>query len=173
MSEPLATFLMPIYAAISWLLLLFQSQRGQHLLPISLIGWIWAMVNIIRTKRLDLGIVTFGIVLLGTLVERYMTPKASSSSENISLGRVWWIKWWLTVGCVLVAANFSLVVVFWDSISKELEKTKSQTWMKVFLSYCIIMMVFWIAAALRNHVRGENISATYSALDESIATQGH
>mmetsp|Transcript_25562 Transcript_25562/g.53798 ORF Transcript_25562/g.53798 Transcript_25562/m.53798 type:complete len:171 (-) Transcript_25562:519-1031(-) len=169
MSEPFATFLMPIYASISWLLLLFRSHRGQHLLPISLIGWIWAMVNIIRTKRLDLGIVTFGIVLLGTLVEVYMTHKVSSSSENISLGRVWWIKWWLTIGCILVAANFSLVVIFWDSISKELEKSKSQTWMKVFLSYCIIMMVFWIAAAFKNQVRGENIPATYASLDEALA----
>ena len=69
MSESIGTILMPLYAIASWYGLCTQGSTGKYMLPVSLIGWIWAGINIIRTKRLDLGIVTFFLVLLSSLCE--------------------------------------------------------------------------------------------------------
>lgn len=88
----------------SWYGLITQANTGKHLLPISLIGWLWAGINIARSKRLDLGIVTFGLVLLASICERYY------------YGFTRGLRWGLTISCFLVAANFSLVVIFWWAV---------------------------------------------------------
>lgn len=67
----------------------------------------------------------------------------------------------------MVAANFSLVILFWKAISKDLGKSKSSLWMMIFWSYCACMMVFWVVAAYRNQMmRGENNDglSSYSAV---------
>mmetsp|Transcript_8691 Transcript_8691/g.19506 ORF Transcript_8691/g.19506 Transcript_8691/m.19506 type:complete len:164 (-) Transcript_8691:383-874(-) len=144
--------LMPLYAMASWYGLITQANTGKHLLPISLIGWLWAGINIARSKRLDLGIVTFGLVLLASICERYY------------YGFTRGLRWGLTISCFLVAANFSLVVIFWKPISKDLARSnKSQMWMKIFWSYCACMMVFWLCAGYKNQMRGENLGSSSSS----------
>eukprot|EP00804_Cyclotella_cryptica_P004360 CCRYP_006787-RA/>CCRYP_006787-RA protein AED:0.06 eAED:0.06 QI:138/1/1/1/0/1/2/273/160 len=140
MQEPILTYLMPLYAIASWYGLYTRGQTGKHLLPIATFGWLWAAFNIARTQRLDLGIVTFGLVILASLWER-------------RVGFTGGVKLALTVSCVAVAANFALPVVFWNSISRALAGSKSQLWLKIFWWYCATMVVFWVCAAYRNQVR--------------------
>lgn len=65
----------------------------------------------------------------------------------------------LTASCAAVAVNFALPIVFWNSISKEVARSKSLLWLNVFWWYCVIMGVFWVCAAVRNQARGENSSS--------------
>lgn len=155
MQEPILTFLMPIYAITSWIGLYRHGNTGTHLLPIASFGWIWAVFNIIRTRRLDLGVVTFALVILSSLWERH-----SGFHKGVKIA--------LSISCVMVAANFSLVVIVWNSMVKELARSKSQLWLSVFYWYCATMVAFWICAAARNQFRGENnihaTSVTYGSL---------
>ena len=155
MQEPIVTFLMPVYAAASWLGLYLCGSTGKHLLPIASFGWLWALFNIVRTRRLDLGIVTFALVMISSIWERQSGfHKGVKIASNIS--------------CLLVAANFSLVVIFWNSMVKELARSKSQLWLSIFWWYCAIMTVFWVCAAIRNQMRSEDIlpvsSVTYGSV---------
>jgi len=146
MQEPILTFLMPAYAIVSWYALYLHGGTGKHLLPLSLFGWVWAVFNIVRTRRLDLGVVTFAFVIISTLWERH-----SGFYKGVKLA--------LSISCILLAANFSLVVIFWNSIVKELARSKTQLWLSVFWWYCTIMTVFWLFAAVRNQIRG--VGETY------------
>lgn len=69
------------------------------------------------------------------------------------------VKIGLTASCAAVAVNFALPIVFWNSISKEVARSKSLLWLNVFWWYCVIMGVFWVCAAVRNQARGENSSS--------------
>lgn len=141
MREPLLTYLMPTYAAASWYGLLAYGDSGRYMLPISLFGWLWAGVNIARSRRFDLGIVTFAIVLAASIWER---------KNGYSAG----VRYTLTMGSIMVAASFSLVVVFWTQIRDDLSKSKSRMWLTIFWSYCACMMLFWVSAAYTNYMRG-------------------
>ena len=145
MSGPIevGTLLMPLYAIASWYGLYAYGDTGRHVLPVAFVGWVWAGINIARTRRLDLGIVTFLLVVL-----------AASYERRHGFGRG--VKLAVTVSSLLVAANYSLVIAFWGDISRDLAKAKSQTWMNVFWGYCAIMTAFWAGAAIRNHLRGES-----------------
>lgn len=155
MQEPILTFLMPVYAIASWVGLYLHGSTGVHLLPVASFGWIWAIFNIIRTRRLDLGVVTFALVIMSSVWER-----RSGFHKGVKIA--------LSISCMMVAANFSLVVVFWNSMVKELARSKSQLWLSIFYWYCASMTVFWICAAVRNQFRGEDnthvSSVTYGSL---------
>jgi hypothetical protein len=153
MQEPILTFLMPIYAIASWIGLYLHGSTGKHLLPIASFGWLWAVFNIMRTRRLDLGVVTFGLVIFSSLWERH---------SGLHKG----VKTALTLSCMTVSANFSLVVIFWSTMVKELARSKSQFWLTTFWWYCATMMVFWLFAAVRNQMRGESILSTYGSLPQ-------
>ena len=153
MGELIGLCLMPAYAICCWTGLYKNGGTGKHLLPDALFGWIWAIINIMRSKRIDLGIVTFGLVIIFTLVERYY-------------GFTRGVRWAISASCLAVATNFSLVVIFWKPIQKDLSKSKSQLWLKVFLSYCVTLMIFWIVAAFQNFVRGEISTSSYSSVQQ-------
>eukprot|EP00585_Thalassiosira_rotula_P011413 CAMPEP_0196136646 /NCGR_PEP_ID=MMETSP0910-20130528/4888_1 /TAXON_ID=49265 /ORGANISM="Thalassiosira rotula, Strain GSO102" /LENGTH=148 /DNA_ID=CAMNT_0041396967 /DNA_START=114 /DNA_END=560 /DNA_ORIENTATION=- len=143
MSEPIGIWLMPLYAIASWYGIFTQGNTGKYFFPVALVGWLWAGVNIYRTNRLDLGIVTFFFVLVASLCER-------------KYGFTRGVKLALSVSSIMVALNYSLVVVFWKQIQKDLVKSKSQLWMNIFWGYCACMVAFWVCAAAKNHTRGEN-----------------
>ncbi len=153
MGELLGLTLMPAYAVGCWIGLYKYAATGKHILPAALFGWAWAMINIIRSKRIDLGVVTFGLVILFTLVERYY-------------GFTRGVRWSISLASLAVAANFSLVVIFWKPIQKDLSKSKSQLWLKVFFGYCLTLMIFWIVSAYKNFVRGETLSSSYSSVQQ-------
>ncbi|KAL7517545.1 hypothetical protein ACHAWF_000130 [Thalassiosira exigua] len=134
---------MPLYAVASWHGLHAKGGTGEYVLPVALVGWIWAVINVCRTKRLDLGVVTFFLVLIAAVAERWcgLTNK---------------VKLALTAASLLVAANYSLVVLFWGEIKKDLAKAKSSLWMNVFWGYCACMTAFWLCAAAKTHARGES-----------------
>ncbi|KAL3759014.1 hypothetical protein ACHAWU_008623 [Discostella pseudostelligera] len=147
MPPPIGAFLMPLYSILSWYGLCAQGSSGKYILPVAIIGWVWAGINILRTKRLDLGIVTFFFVILSALFER-------------KYGFTRGVKWSLCVSSMLVAANYSLVIAFWKVIQKDLSKTQSTTWMNIFWTYCASMMVFWVCVAIKTYGRGESIGYT-------------
>ena len=153
MGELIGLCLMPAYAIGCWIGLYKNADTGKHLLPAALCGWIWAIINILRSKRIDLGVVTFGLVIIFTLVERYY-------------GFTRGVKWAISFSALVVAANFSLVVIFWKPIRKDLSKSKSQLWLKVFFTYCVTLMIFWIVSSFKNFVRGEISTSSYSSVQQ-------
>mmetsp|Transcript_6605 Transcript_6605/g.10076 ORF Transcript_6605/g.10076 Transcript_6605/m.10076 type:complete len:164 (-) Transcript_6605:256-747(-) len=155
MGELIGLCLMPAYAIGCWIGLYKNADTGKHLLPAALFGWIWAIINIMRSKRIDLGVVTFGLVIIFTLLERYY-------------GFTRGVRWAISAAALAVAANFSLVVVFWKPIQKDLSRSKSQLWLKVFFSYCFTLMIFWIVSAYNNFVRGEPSTSSYSSVNTSL-----
>jgi hypothetical protein len=152
MGEPIGLYIMPAYAIGCWLGLCL-SDRGKHLLPAALFGWMWAVINIMRSKRIDLGVVTFFFVIISTLLERHY-------------GFTRGVRWAISAAAIVVAANFSLVVIFWKPIQKDLAKSRSQLWLKVFYSYCLTLMMFWLAAAYKNFVRSETSTSSYSSVQQ-------
>ena len=144
MSGPIevGTILMPLYAISSWYGLYAYGESGKHVLPVALIGWLWALINIARTRRLDLGAFTFLLVIMASAYER---------KHGFGRGT----KLALTISSLLVAANYYLVIAFWGDISKTLARAKGQHWMSVFWTYCATMVAYWVCAAARNHLRGE------------------
>ena len=153
MGELIGLCLMPAYAIGCWIGLYKNADTGKHLLPAALFGWLWAIINIMRSKRVDLGVVTFGLVIIFTLVERYY-------------GFTRAVKWAISISALVVAANFSLVVIFWKPIRKDLSKSKSQLWLKVFFTYCVTLMIFWIVSSFKNFVRGEISTSSYSSVQQ-------
>ncbi|KAL7444948.1 hypothetical protein ACHAXH_008266 [Discostella pseudostelligera] len=141
MPSPIGAFLMPLYSILSWYGLCAHGSSGKCILPVAIIGWVWAGFNIHRTKRLDLGIVTFFFVIVCVIFER-------------KYGFTRGVKWSLCVSSMLVAANYSLVIAFWKVIQKDLSKTQSTAWMNIFWTYCASMMVFWVFVAIKIYGRG-------------------
>jgi hypothetical protein len=148
MSEPIGIYLMPIYAIGCWYGLYAHGATGKHLLSCALVGWIWAIINITRSKRIDLGVVTFGLVILSTLCERYN-------------GYTRFVRWTTTISSIFVAVNFSLVLIFWKPIQKDLAKSRSVIWLKVFVSYCACLMIFWLISAYTSFFRGETSTSSF------------
>ena len=140
MGESIGTYLMPLHAVVSWYLLYTQGDTGKFILPVALSGWVWAGINILRTKRLDLGVFTFFFVILASLFERQygLTP-------GIQLA--------LCCSSALVAVNFSLPNIFWSQIRKAITRRKGDTWSTIFRTYCACMTVFWLLATARTRVR--------------------
>jgi hypothetical protein len=153
MGEPIGLYIMPVYAIGCWLGLYLNAATGKHLLPAALFGWVWAVINIMRSKRIDLGVVTFFLVILSTLLER-------------NYGFTRGVRWAISGAAIAVAANFSLVVIFWKPIQKDLARSRSQLWLKVFYTYCLTLMIFWLASAYKNFVRGETSTSSYSSVQQ-------
>ena len=141
------TVLMSAYAIASWYGLYTTTTTGttdnnRHVLPIALIGWGWAAINIARTRRLDLGIVSFALVVLSAGYERkYGVTKGSKIAMILS--------------SALVAMNYALVPANWGLITRTLAKTKSQTWLHIYFGYCVSQMVFWVCESVRNCIRSD------------------
>ena len=136
MSE-IGVVLMPLYAIFSWAALVTQENTGKYaLVPVALVGWVWAGINIYRTNRFDLGIITFFFVLLSALAER-------------QCGSAHWAKRATGISCLLVVGNYSLVVIFWEEIQQNLAKSKGVVWLDIFWLYCIAMLAFWVSAVAK------------------------
>lgn len=139
------TVLMPAYAFASWYgLYTTGTNNNRHVLPIALIGWGWAVINITRTNRLDLGVVSFALAALSAWYERkYGLTKGTKIAMILS--------------SALVAMNYALVPANWGRITRTLAKTKSQTWLHIYFGYCVSQMVFWVCESVRNSMRSENV----------------
>ena len=143
MSLKPADLLMPLYALASWYGLIVHGGSGKHILPVAIVGWVWAAINIARTKRLDLGVVTFFLVLLACLAERHY-----GFTRGVKLA--------LSCASIAVAGNYSLVIALWAQISRDLSKVKSPAWITIFYCYCAAMMAWWVCAAAKNWMRAES-----------------
>ena len=134
---------MPLYALIAWYSLYSKGETGEYLLPVSLVGWIWAMINTYRNQELDLGVVTFFFVLITSVYERYYTGAFTRG-----------IKWILVVSSIMVAANYGLVFLLWEGLKENFRSTaKSEVWIIIFYWYCVVMMAFWVGAAIKTSTR--------------------
>ncbi len=131
--EPWLTFLMPLYSAVSWILLVAMAKNGHWMLPVSAFGAFWALRNIMVTGAFDLGVVTMGF----TAALDFWT-RTEGSTEMLNITKV--------VGCCLVAGNFAIPVVFWHNLRRRF-KAKSQLWQTVFKNCCIASSVFWLVGA--------------------------
>ena len=135
---------MPLYALISWYSLYLKGDTGEYMLPVSLVGWIWAVINTYRNQELDLGAVTFFFVLITSVYERYYTGGAFTRK----------IKWLLVVSSIMVAANYGLVFLLWGGLKENFRSTaKSELWITIFYWYCVVMMAFWICASIKTSTR--------------------
>mmetsp|Transcript_38085 Transcript_38085/g.65068 ORF Transcript_38085/g.65068 Transcript_38085/m.65068 type:complete len:172 (-) Transcript_38085:149-664(-) len=143
MGEPFGTFLMPIYAILSWYGLIAHGKSGAYVLPVALVGWVWALINIIVRKSFDLGIVTFFLVLLASAYEKKC---GFSKGPKVAL----------CVSSIAVAANFALVPILWSDIQTDLANTRSDLWQTMFWWYCVTFSVYWVCASIRTYFRGEN-----------------
>ena len=65
--------------------------------------WIWAIVNTARDASIDLGVVSFGVVLLTTMVALYF-------SRNRLEVRI--SGYFVIIACILVAANYGLSLFY-------------------------------------------------------------
>ena len=143
-AEPLLTYLMPAYAAASYSALLLQPSDVAFpatLFGSSTFGASWAAYNMYRSKTLDLGLFTMGIV-------------AASSAMELGLlcggGLTPTLKKVETAGCALAAVNFMLPLLAWPALTAALGRKKTALWFQVFFWYCLVMAGFWAACAYKN-----------------------
>ena len=147
---------MPLYALISWYSLYSKGETGEYLLPVSLVGWIWAVINTSRNQELDLGAVTFFLVLITSFYERYTGAFTRK------------IKWILVVSSIMVAANYGLVFLLWGGLKENFRSTsKSEVWITIFYWYCVVMMAFWVCASIKTYTRSLSENG-YSAILQYI-----
>ena len=147
---------MPLYALLSWYSLYLKGETGEYLLPVSLVGWIWAVINTYRNQELDLGAVTFFFVLITSVYEqRYYTEAQFTRG----------IKWILVVSSIMVAANYGLVFLLWGELKENFRSTaKSEVWITIFYWYCVVMMAFWVGASIKTSTRSLSSENRYSAI---------
>lgn len=98
--------LMPLYVLISWYSLYKDDDKGEYILPVSSVGWIWAVVNTYTNQELDLGAITFFLVLIISLYEKYKGVFTRG------------IQWSLIISSLLVAANYGLVFILWGGLEE-------------------------------------------------------
>ena len=145
--------LMPLYALISWYSLVKDDDTGEYILPVSFVGWIWAVINTYTDQELDLGAITFFLVLIISLYEKY--------KGIFTRG----IKWSLIISSLLVAANYGLVFILWKGLEETfVSNSKSELWIAIFYWYCVVMMLFWICASFKTYRRTMSEGAGYSAI---------
>eukprot|EP00978_Attheya_sp_CCMP212_P014529 scaffold37056_cov51-Attheya_sp.AAC.1 len=139
--EPIWTYLMLVYATGSWVSMIALDDPLQCVFPVSIVGTLWAIRNIVKFEEADLGVISMGIVAL---------------ASSPVLGRYRRIE---TFGCFLAAANFLAPLLLWTKISPLVRFRRSILWTNIFLTYCSAMAFFWIYAARLNGqvVKSENI----------------
>ena len=147
-SEPLLTYLMPTYASASYaaVFLLPPDKFPSSLLGSSTFGAAWAAYNIYRSKSVDLGLVTMGIVAAASAMELGLF-----GMNNAGLTPA--IKTVETVGCALVAMNFVLPLLAWSQLTAALGRKKTALWFQIFFYYCVSMAMFWAICAFKNSGR--------------------
>eukprot|EP00591_Stephanopyxis_turris_P007668 CAMPEP_0195515820 /NCGR_PEP_ID=MMETSP0794_2-20130614/6751_1 /TAXON_ID=515487 /ORGANISM="Stephanopyxis turris, Strain CCMP 815" /LENGTH=159 /DNA_ID=CAMNT_0040644305 /DNA_START=29 /DNA_END=508 /DNA_ORIENTATION=- len=149
-SEPLLTYLMPVYAGLSYYGLLTTTNADDLtstiILPSATFGTAWAAFNIYRSKSMDLGVVTMTVVAVSLALEHGYIGSGGNGLTP-TLKRV------ETVGCVLVGCNFMLALLAFKQITKMLKREKSEFWFRMFFWYCVAMVVFWAICAWKCHGR--------------------
>eukprot|EP00614_Pseudopedinella_elastica_P006917 CAMPEP_0172600470 /NCGR_PEP_ID=MMETSP1068-20121228/20672_1 /TAXON_ID=35684 /ORGANISM="Pseudopedinella elastica, Strain CCMP716" /LENGTH=112 /DNA_ID=CAMNT_0013401171 /DNA_START=81 /DNA_END=420 /DNA_ORIENTATION=+ len=99
-----------------------------------------------RARETDAGLVTMAIPAMARWAESKSGLGASCKRTQV-------------IGCLLAAANFALVVVFWGKARRIFAKTKTPLWLSVFYWYCAANTVFWAVGA-------------YSLSQRSLDTKG-
>lgn len=129
------------------------SNTGKYVLPVSIVGWIWAVINTYTDQELDLGAITFFLVLIISLYEKYKGLFTQG------------IKWSLIISSLLVAANYGLVFILWKSLEEAfVSNSKSELWIAIFYWYCVAMMLFWICSSVKTYKRTMSEEGGYSAI---------
>ena len=115
-----------------------------------------------RNQELDLGVVTFFFVLITSVYEqRYYTGGAFTRK----------IKWILVVSSIMVAANYGLVFLLWGGLKENFRSTaKNELWITIFYWYCVVMMAFWVCAAIKTSTRSLSSENGYTVPYCSILT---
>ena len=118
---------MPLYALISWYSLYKDDDKGEYILPVSFVGWIWAVINTYTNQELDLGAITFFLVLIISLYEKYKGVFTRG------------IKWSLIISSLLVAANYGLVFILWGGLEEAfISNSKSELWIANFIGIVLL-----------------------------------
>ena len=100
--------------------------------------------SIYRSRRIDLGVVTMGIVALASAMELGIVGGGGLTST---------IKMAETFGCALAAVNFALPLLAWARLTAALGRKKSAFWFMIFFWYCIAMTAFCAICAYKNNGR--------------------
>eukprot|EP00978_Attheya_sp_CCMP212_P048518 scaffold534283_cov75-Attheya_sp.AAC.1 len=125
---------MLVYATGSWVSILTLDDPLDCVLPVSIVGTLWAIRNIVKFEQADLGVISMGIVAL---------------ASSPLLGRYRRIE---TFGCFLAAANFLVPLLLWTKLFPLVRNKRSLLWTNIFVTYCSAMAFFWIYAA---HLNGQ------------------
>jgi len=84
MSEPILTYLMPVYATASWVALAKSHADGAWMIPVSGFGAAWALYNTVTRKVLDAGFITMGVVAIFAALE----ARQGGPSTGVCYGQV-------------------------------------------------------------------------------------
>ena len=138
---------MPTYATASYgaALLLPPDKFPATLFGSSAFGAAWAAYNIYRSKSVDLGLITMGIVAAASVMELGLFGSTAGLTPTIKTVE--------TVGCAFVAVNFVLPLLAWSQLTAALGRKKSALWFQIFFYYCIGMAIFWAMCAFKNSGR--------------------
>lgn len=138
---------MPTYAAASYgaVLLLPPDKFPATLFGVSIFGAAWAAYNIYRSRSVDLGLVTMGIVAAASAMELGMFGATTGLTPTIKTMEI--------AGCALVAVNFVLPLLAWSQLTAALGRKKTALWFQFFFYYCISMAIFWAICAFKNSGR--------------------
>mmetsp|Transcript_6172 Transcript_6172/g.13571 ORF Transcript_6172/g.13571 Transcript_6172/m.13571 type:complete len:174 (-) Transcript_6172:215-736(-) len=169
-SEPALTYLMPAYAGASYAGLFgllptsISSDLTTTMLASATFGAAWAAFNIYRTKSLDLGVVTMGMVAVSTAIERGLIDVGGGTGRGSEGSRLTpTLKLVETIGCILVSINFALPIVAWNEVARTLGRKKTSFWLSTFWCYCLVMALFWAICAYRNNGRIATLAAAAAA----------
>lgn len=154
--EPIGTYLMPLYAGISWIGLLSVKNVHSVMGPVSLFGAGWALRNTLVGSNFDLGVVTMGLVSATIGFDSLFINKDNNKmAQQGSNGRSA-IPFVLAFESILVSFNYAIPFLIWDQLEKSLSKSKSSMWFKIFKAYCAVQSAFWIYAAYRFYKKNDN-----------------
>ena len=106
--------------------------------------WRSSRRSIYRSKSIDLGLVTIGIVAVASAMDLGIVGDGGLTST---------IKTAETIGCALVAMNFVLPLLAWPQLTAARGRKKSRFWFMIFFWYCIAMAAFWAMCAYKNKGR--------------------
>lgn len=123
---PALAYLMPVYAVVSWCLLLSSSDRLSWAVPVSAFGAAWAVKNTIQRGRLDAGWISMGLVTL------FSALKLDTQLP-------------LMLSCLLTSANFAFPIIKWKSLTRTFDKGNlSSLWRTLFFYYCAAMGLLYL-----------------------------
>mmetsp|Transcript_20889 Transcript_20889/g.31887 ORF Transcript_20889/g.31887 Transcript_20889/m.31887 type:complete len:158 (+) Transcript_20889:88-561(+) len=134
--EGFGTWLMLIYTIASWIAVLVVTEEyffDVVVFVVALFGGSWALDNTVKRSEFDLGVVTFGSVVVTQGMDLFLFKGSRKVCMKYAVG----------VSSLLVAISFFLPFLVWSAIHLALDGVRSDTWFQVFAFYIASMAAFW------------------------------